>query len=54
MDYARGDPSTRLKRKLPRLGGWTPSIFLIVGLIAILGGVACQDGLPGNHYLYLT
>jgi hypothetical protein len=45
MHYAR-DPSTRLKRKLPRLSGWASSIFLIVGLIAILGGAACQDGLP--------
>jgi hypothetical protein len=45
MDYAR-EPSTRLKHKLPRLGGWAPSIFLILGLIAILGSAACQDGLP--------
>jgi len=45
MDYAR-EPSTRLKHKLPRPGGWAPSIFLIVGLIAILGSAACQDGLP--------
>jgi hypothetical protein len=45
MDYAR-EPSTRLRHKLPRLGGWAPSIFLIAGLIAILGITACQDGLP--------
>ena len=45
MDYAR-DPSTRLKHKLPRLGGWAPSIFLIVGLLAILVSAACQGELP--------
>ena len=41
-----GERSMRLNHRLPRLGGWAPSIFLIVGLIAILGSAACQDGLP--------
>jgi len=45
MDFAR-ERSTRLNHKLPKLGGWVSSIFLIAGLLAILGGVACQGGLP--------
>jgi len=43
MDFTR-ERSTRLKHKLPRLGGWAWSIFLIAGLLAFLGGAACQGG----------
>jgi hypothetical protein len=45
MGFAR-ERGTRLDYKLPRLGGWVSSIFLIAGLLAILGGAACQGGLP--------
>jgi hypothetical protein len=45
MDFT-GERSTRLKHKLPKLGGWVSSILLIAGLLAILGGTACQGGLP--------
>lgn len=45
MDFT-GERSTRLNHKLPKLGGWVSSIFLIGGLLAILGGTACQGGLP--------
>jgi hypothetical protein len=45
MDFAR-KCSTRLKHKLPKLGGWVSSILLIAGLLAILSGTACQGGLP--------
>jgi len=43
MDFTR-KRSTRLNHKLPKLGGWASSIFLIAGLLAIVGGVACQGG----------
>lgn len=43
MDFAR-ERGTRLNHKLPKLGGWASSIFLIAGLLAILSGVACQGG----------
>jgi hypothetical protein len=33
-----------LKHKLPKLGGWASSILLITGVLAILGGEACQGG----------
>ena len=45
MDFAM-ERSTRLNHKLPKLGGWVSSILLIAGLLAILGGTACQGGLP--------
>ena len=45
MDFT-GERSTRLNHKLPKLGGWVSSILLIAGLLAILGGMACQGGLP--------
>jgi len=45
MDFAR-ERNTRLNHKLPKLGGWALSIFLIAGLLAIVGGMACQGGLP--------
>ena len=35
-----------MNHKLPKLGGWMSSILLIVGLLAILGGAACQSELP--------
>jgi hypothetical protein len=35
-----------LNHELPKLGEWLSSIFLIAGLLAILGGTACQSGLP--------
>jgi hypothetical protein len=35
-----------LNHKLPKLGGWVSSIFLIASVLAILGGAACQGGLP--------
>ena len=45
MDFT-GERSTRLNHKLPKLDGWLSSILLIAGLLAILGGMACQGGLP--------
>jgi len=45
MDFT-GERSTRLNHKLPKLGGWASSILLIAGLLVILGGTACQSGLP--------
>jgi len=45
MDFT-GERSTRLNHKLPKLGGWASSIFLIAGLLAFLGGAACQGELP--------
>jgi hypothetical protein len=45
MDFT-GERSTRLDHKLPKLDGWVSSILLIAGLLAILGGMACQGGLP--------
>ena len=45
MDSAR-ERRTRLNHKLPKLGGWVLSILLIAGLLAILGGTACQGELP--------
>jgi len=45
MDFPR-ERSTRLNHKLPKLGGWVSSILLIAGLLGILGGMACQCGLP--------
>lgn len=45
MDFTR-ERSTRLNHKLPKLDGWVSSILLIACLLAILGGTACQDGLP--------
>jgi len=47
MDFPR-ERSTRLNHKLSKLGGWVSSILLIAGLLAILGGTACQSGLPGT------
>ena len=44
MDSAR-ERRTRLNHKLPKLGGWVSSILLIAGLLAILGGTACQGEL---------
>jgi len=37
---------TRLSHTLPKPSGWASSIFLIVGLFAILVGAACQGELP--------
>jgi hypothetical protein len=37
---------TRSNHKPLKLGGWVSSIFLIAGLLAILGGAACQDEPP--------
>jgi len=45
MEFAK-ERSTRSNHKLPKLGGWVSSIFLIAGLLAILGGAACQGELP--------
>jgi hypothetical protein len=45
MDFTR-ERSTRLNHKLPKLDGRVSSILLIAGLLAILGGTACQGGLP--------
>jgi len=45
MDFPR-ERSTKLNHKLPKLGGRVLSILLIVGLLAILGGTACQDEPP--------
>jgi hypothetical protein len=45
MDFT-GEPSTRLNHKLPKVDGWVLSILLIASLLAIMGGTACQGGLP--------
>jgi len=45
MEFAK-ERSTRSNHKLSRLGGWVSSIFLIAGLLAILGGAACQGEQP--------
>jgi len=52
MDFAR-QRSTRLNHRLPRLGGWASSIFLVIGLLAILGGAACQGELPDTTAVQL-
>jgi hypothetical protein len=44
MDFT-GEPSTRLNHKLSKVDGWVSSILLIAGLLAIMGGTACQGGL---------
>jgi len=44
VDFAR-ERRTRLNHKLPKLGRWVSSILLIAGLLAILGGTACQGEL---------
>lgn len=41
-----GERSARLKHKMPRAGRLASSIFLIVGLLAILVSAACQGKLP--------
>jgi hypothetical protein len=43
MDFT-GEPNTRLNHKLPKVDGWVSSVLLIVGLLAIMGGMACQGG----------
>jgi len=48
-----GERSTRSKHKLPELGGWVSSIFLIASLLAILGGAACQGELPDTATVQL-
>jgi hypothetical protein len=45
MVFAK-ERSMRSDHKLPKLGGWASSIFLIAGLLAILGGTACDGKLP--------
>ena len=45
MDFTR-ERSTRLNHRLPRPGRLASSIFLIVGLLAILVSAACQGELP--------
>jgi hypothetical protein len=45
MDFVK-ERSTRLSDKLPKLGGWVSPILLITGLLAILGGMACESELP--------
>jgi len=45
MDFTK-QLSTRLNGKLPRPGGLMSSIFLIVGLLAMLVSAACQGELP--------
>jgi hypothetical protein len=45
MDFPR-EPSTRLNHKLSKVDGWVSLILLIAGLLAIMGGTACQGGLP--------
>jgi len=52
MDSAR-ERSMRLNHKLPKLGGWVSLILLITGLLAILGGTACQSELPDTTTLQL-
>jgi hypothetical protein len=45
MEFAK-EHSTRSNYKVPKVSGWVWSIFLIAGLLAILGGAACQGGPP--------
>ncbi len=45
MDFIR-ERGARLNHKLPRPGGRVSSIFLIVCLLAVLSGAACQGELP--------